>query len=230
MTEMPALNEIAPTFLDYKLKGHTLIGARKTDLIPGDIVTDQFGIIGIVKFQSDKYGALIEFVDGLEVYDKKLKGVKKLATTNQALFDYNQRYFGFITRLGRIIHQSIQQDYPHVNMFNNGKDLFVRGSTMKGITQHFTYQKIGKNHNYISVHLTPYFNCHIEAFDVKVPFRKSRFTYNVLRDLFIDIDLAMPSANRINFKISEHHDDNDHHWALLQKQFAKFKLKRARGD
>lgn len=227
---LPELHEAVPTFLDYKIKSPSIIGARKKDLIPGDLVTDQFGIIGIVRFQSDKFGALIEFVDGLEIYESQIKGIRKLTTTNVALFNWHQRYFGFITRLGRVMLLSIERDYPHSNMFNNGRDLFVRASTLKGVTTRFVAQRIGKNHNFFSAILSPFFNCHIQNFDVKTSLRKSRFAYNVLRDLFIDIDLQMPSANRIKFTISEAHDYNDRHWDLITRQFAKFKLRRPEAD
>lgn len=230
MENLSQLYESTPAFLDYKIKSPRLLGARKQDLEVGDLVTDEYGIIGIVKFHSEKYGNLIEFVDGLEVYESIVKNIRKLSTTNPALFDYNQRYFGFITRLGRVMLSSISDDFPHSNMFNNGRVLFVRGSTVKGSTIRFVAQKIGDSHNYFSAILTPFWSCHIEALHLKTSLRKSKFTYNLLKKLFIDIDLQVPSANRINFKISSHNEYNDKWWALIQRQFAKFKLKRARGD
>lgn len=228
MEQLPELGESVQGFLDYKAQGISLVGAKVRGLEVGDLVFDKSGIMGVVKFQSEKYGNLIEFVDGLEVYDKKIGQLKKLAVRNMTFFNHNQRYYGFITRLARIIAQSLENDFPYVNIQNNGKFLYVRASTLQQITKQFTYQKISHLHNYMQFTLTPFWTCHLNKFEVKAAWRKSRFAYNVLRDLFIDIDLMMEGKMMIKFIISDKNEYNNDTWAKMYKHFGKFHLKKAR--
>lgn len=211
------------SFLDYRLTT-SFLGARKKDLEVGDMFIDKSGIYGIV-IRQDKAGNFIEFIDGLQVYEKSDMKLKKLSTNNQAMFQYQQRYFGFITSAARVIKESIEDDFPHVNMFNNGKEIYVRGSTLSGITKTFTHAKISNSHSFFSVKLTPFYNMDIEAFNVKKSRRGSNYAFNMLRNLFIDIDLQLKKANRLKIVVGDSNTYNNPHWEKVIKKFSKFKMK-----
>lgn len=230
MNQLPELGEGVQDFWDYKLKGFKLLGTKVRGLEVNDLIVDEFGIIGMVKYQSEKYGNLIEFIDGLEVYDTKLTRVKKLTFNSPSYFEYHQRHWGFSIRLARIIKSSLEEFFPHVNMRNDGKSLILRGSTMQAVTKRFTNVRVGKIHNYIQFSFSPFWNCNLDILEVKPFMRKSSFTYNMLRNLFIDIDLKMTGRNLIRWKINEHNDWIDPTWARIFKHFGRFHLKKARGD
>lgn len=218
------LQESNPSYLDYRQKNIFVVGAKKKDLSIGDLVVDDSGTIGIVKYKSEKFGNYIEFVDDFSVYDSQI-AVKKISSTNEALYAHHKKYFGFITRLGRIILESISDDFPNVNMFNNGKVIYVKGSTLGGIVKKYVSAKVTKSHSYFSVVLTPFFNFKLENLDIKIGNRKSINTYKMLKNLFIDIDLKMKQSNRTKFIINDMNDYNYVHWKKIIKQFKKFQLK-----
>lgn len=218
---MELLQERAPTFLDFKLKSTPLIGARKKALNPGDIVTDDSNIIGIVRFESEQFGNYIEYIDGFAAYDKQ-KRVKKIATANEQLFLHNKKYYGFIVRLGRVMEQSLKSNFPAARMLSNGSTIFVRASTLPNITKRFVAARVGNSQSLFSVTMTPFFNAHIDTFDVKKSLRKSLYAYNVLKNFFIDIDLQMKQANRIKFTVTDSNDYNRQHWNRILRQFKKF--------
>lgn len=216
-----------PSFLDYQVRKVGFVGARKrNELLTGDIVSDENGFIGIVRFTTENFGAWLEFFDGTEGYDKKLKlKLRTLSTSNPAFYEHQKKYYGFIASLARIIRDSLEDDFPAVNMFFNGKDIFVRGATQQAATKRFTAQKVGDQQSYFSVHLTPFFNMTIQAMEVKRSQRKSRFTFNLLRKLFVDIDLKQKQANRIRFRINDSNEYNQEIWERMRKMFKKFNLK-----
>lgn len=219
------LEEKQPGFLDYRIKHQGILGAKGgRKLKPGDIVSDGSNIIGQVQFVHEKFGAWIEFVDGYSAYDKELK-VSKMSATTPQLFAHHQKYYGFITRLGRIIEESIKDSFPAVKMMSDGSTVSVRGSTMGGIVKGFTQQRIGDNHSFFEARLTSFYNCEITSFDVKKSKRKSRYTYDTLKRLFVDIDLKMKQANRIRFTVKDETDYNEKHWLRIKKQFGKFGIR-----
>ena len=223
--EQNLINEKQPGFLDFRIKHPGIIGAQAgRKLQAGDIVSDSSNIIGMVQFTSEKFGAWIEFVDGFGSYDKDVK-VSKMSASTPQLFSHQQKYFGFIVRLGRIIEESIKDAFPNVKMLSDGSAISVRGSTMGAIVKGFTQQKIGDNHSFFEARLTPFYNCEIRSFDVKKSKRKSRYTYDTLKRLFIDIDLLMTQANRIRFTVKDETDYNEQHWIRIKKQFSKFGIK-----
>lgn len=220
---MEKILENKPAFLDYKIKDIKILSARQKELKKGDLVTDDSGTIGKVKFKSEQFGNYIEFIDGFSVYDSSVP-VKKISTTSGLYFEHQKRYFGFITRLAKIITESISDNFPFVNMFNNGHAIFVRGSTQPTIVKKFTNMQMGDNHSLFSAKLTPFYNCNIEILDIKKSLRKGSFTYLLLKFLFIDIDLEMVDDTKINFLVSEKNKYNDKEWERMIQTFRKFKI------
>jgi len=218
------LREKRSQFLDYHMNV-PLVGARKKELEVDDIIIDKHGIYGIIRHQDEKKGNYIEFIDGLSVYETSDMKIKKVSTNNMALFLYQKKYYGWITGLGRIILESISDDFPNANMFSNGNDLYVRGSTLSAITKRYTHSKITNSHSFFSIKLTPFYNVDIEAFDVKKSRRKSNYAYNMLRNLFIDIDLQHKGASKMKLVIGDSNSYNNKHWERIIKKFAKFKMK-----
>lgn len=224
---MEQLQEAQGSFLDYQVRKTGFVGARKkSELRSGDIVSDQHGFIGIVRFITENKGSWIEFVDGMEGYDKDLKlKLKTLSIRNEQMFEHQRKYYGFITSLARIIHKSIDDDFPHVNMFYNGKDIFIKGSTQGAVTKRFTATQMGDQHSLLSIKLSPFFNLEVEVFDIQRAKRSSRYSFNVLRNLLVDIDLKQKQANRIKFIINDSNDYNEEIWLRMKKMFKKFNLR-----
>ncbi len=218
------INEKSPAFLDYKIRNVVVLNAKQKELNTGDLVTDSHGIIGIVKFQTEQFGNFIEFIDGFTAYDSGIS-VSKMSVQSLQYFEHHRHYFGFITKLGRILSETLTDDFPYVNLFNNGSVLYVRGSTMGQIVQKFTHAPVGLNHSLISIALTPFYNCHFEILDVKKALRNSKFTYELLRKIFIDIDLQMRQSMKLSFEVTDQNDYNMQHWKKVLKQFKKFKVK-----
>lgn len=216
-----------PSFSEFRYKDIHLYGAmqlNKTGIEPGDLVVDKHNITGIVKYTTENKGNLIQYIDGLEKFDLK-DPVKKLQISSPQVYEHQVRYFGFITKLGRIIAESLSDRFPYVNMYNNGSVLYVRGSTLSQVVYSFTQANIGDNHNFISIALTPFWNFELEQLDVKKQLRKSsHFVYFLLRDLFIDIDLNMSDDKRIKWTINDTNDYNEWHWRRIIKQFTRYKL------
>ncbi len=214
-----------PSFQDFRHKDIHLYGATRTKgLSPGDLVVDKHNITGIVKYTTEDKGNLIQFIDGLEEFDRKIP-VKKLQISTSQVYERQVRYFGYIVRLARIISKSLNQKFPYVNMYNNGAVVYVRASTMPAVVKSFTQANIGENHSYMSIALTPFWNFELEQFNVKKQLRKSHFAYFTLRDLFIDIDLDMPDDKRIKWAINDNNDYNEWHWRRIIKQFRRYQLK-----
>ena len=223
------LNEKQPSFLDYQVRKTGFVGARKgNELLAGDIVTDQHGFVGIVKFMSDSKGAWIEFVDGAEGYAKDMKLVLNIISiSNPAFFEFQRRYFGFSIGLARIMEETLREYFPSTNMFYNGKEVYVKGATQHAATKRYTAQKINDQQSYFSAKLTPLYNCEIEAFAVRKNIRKSRFSYNLLRELFVDIDLNKEQANRIRFVVNDENEYNEFTWNRIIRIFKKFNIRYA---
>lgn len=229
---MESLQEAQPTFLDYKVREFGVLGARKkNELQPDDIVSDESGFIGIVRFVDEKRGNWIEFVDGVEGYDKQLKlKLKTLSLKNAQFFNHQKNYYGKITAMARVIKESIKGSFPASNAFFNGKEIFVRGSTLAGITKKFTAARVTKSHSLLAIKLTPFFNFELQTFDVAVQKRgqSNRFAFNILRDMFVDIDLKVTQSNRFRYIINDPNEYNEFHWLRIRKMFRKFNLKYTR--
>jgi len=221
---MSLVESSQPTYLDFRFKDRQLFGKKKRAIGPGDLVVDSSNIMGVVKYTDESKGNLIRFIDGYETFDKKLKIQKLQISTSQA-YQHQEHYFGYITRLGRIITSSFKGHFPYVHMYNNGSTIFVRGSTIQSIVKQFTHVKIGKNHNFISVELTPFWNFTLGQFDVRLNRRKSWFAFEVLKSLFIDIDLRMPDDMKAKFIVNDNNEYNEWFWRQILKKFAKFRIK-----
>lgn len=214
-----------PTVQDFRFKDIHLFGATnvKTALLPGDLVVDKHNVTGVVKYTTEKKGSLIRFIDGSELFDKD-HPVKKLQISSPQVYEHQERYFGYIVRLGKIIAESLKSRFPYVNMYNNGNVVFVRASTLSQVVKSFTYANIGESNSYISIALTPFWNFELEQFDLKKQLRKSHLAYFILRDMFIDIDLGMPDDKRIKWTINDNNEYNEWHWRRIIKQFKRYKL------
>lgn len=212
-------------FIDYKVKDIRVIGAKKGSLEVNDLVVDRFGTMGRVEYISEKYGPMIEFVDGSATYETKEMKLRKTSSSNTTLFDYYKRYFGKITELAKIIKESISSEFPHVHMFNDGNIVYVRGSTLKSIVTRHTHAKITDSHSFFAARLTPFYNCEIEQFSIKKSKRKSQYGWLLLRNLFIDIDLDMHQSQRMKFTVNDSNEYNVKKWVRIVKQFKKFRIK-----
>lgn len=219
-------NPKKPSFLDFKYKDIHLYGASniKNALETGDLVVDKHNIMGVVKFTTDNKGSFVRFIDGEEKYVKNDE-VNKLQISSSQAYEHQERYYGFITRLGKIIVKSFESHFPYVNMYNNGDVIYVRASTLKQVVMSFTQANIGQNNDYISIALTPFWNFELEQFNIKKQQRKgSQKAYLILRDLFIDIDLGMPDDKKIKWTINDNEEDNEWHWRRIIKAFKRYNL------
>lgn len=225
---MEAINE-APSFLDYREKSTFLYFAKDTkELRVGDVVVDRYNTYGFVKFISDNKGAFVRFIDGREVYQTESKEpFKKVTSANINQFNYQEKYYSHITKMGFGMMKALKKYLPHVNMFNDGNSIRVRASTYKQITDHFTQVQLGDNHSFISIKLTPQFNVEVEEFLVKRSDRgKDRFAYNLLDHLFRTIDNTVPQANRFKYKVTSSLDTyNKLYWFRMEHQWKKFQIK-----
>ena len=211
-------------FRDFYITKLGYAGAKQeTELAKGDIVIDESGIPGKVKLTSVEHGNLIEFIDGLTMFDKDLK-LRKVFAAGDTIYKYQKQYFKWITQLARIVQKNVADAFPYTHMLNDSNNIWVRGSTLQGIVDKFSHQNFNESHSLFSAKFTPPYTFEIEIFDLKKQLRKSRFVYTFLKHLFIDIDLNMKEKGRIKFIVSDKNNYNNKHWKKILKQFKKFNI------
>lgn len=229
---MKPIVEAKPSYIDYREKNPGVLFAKQEkDFQVGDIVVDKYNTMGYVKFISDANGAFIRFIDDREIYQNQVNGkIRKVQSFNINQFNHQLRYFNLITKMGNVMVETLHDHFPHVNMFNDHNVIRIRASTNKAVTQRFTHEHLGSAYNYISFTLKPFVKFHLEEFVVKQSFRKSRFAYKVLRDLFIDLDMKLSQTTRYSYLIScsDKHYNNDA-WNRIFRQFKKFNFEDKRG-
>ncbi len=212
-------------FSDFYITKLGYQGAKQeTELTKGDYVIDENGTPGRVKLTSVEHGNLIQFIDGLEVFDDNLK-LRKMFTNGKTIYDYQKKYFNLITALARIVEENVADAFPYTHMFNNSDNIWVRGSTLQGIVDKFSHQNFNEAHSLFSTKFTPPYTFEIEIFELKKQLRKTRFVYTFLKHLFIDIDIKMVQKNRIKYIVKDNNDYNKIHWKKILKQFKKLNIK-----
>jgi len=218
-----------PNFLDYREKSAYLYFAGDgKKLKVGDIVADQYNILGYVKFMSEEKGAFVQFIDGIEGYTKELNlKFNRVPGANINQFSQHVTKFGELAKVGRIMVESLKKTFPHAHMFNNGEQIFVRASTNKRIVTQFTKVQLAHSHSFFSAVLIPRFKVVIDSFIVKYADQKSRFSYTTLKNLFQDLDQGLDNRSRFKWHIEIGHDDsyNLFVWRVIHKTFSKFQFK-----
>lgn len=219
--------EKQPAFLDFQIRTAGFIGAKESKALrEDDIIMDDQGIPGIIRFKSEQYGNFIEFIDGYSVYDTQLKSKLKLMTLqNDQLFLSQSRRFGYIVSLARVIKESLEDDFPYVNIIHNGREVFVRGSNNRTVTKKYTQSRVNNSTSFLSIKLTPFYNMEVETFDIARQKRYSKFSYIVLRNMFIDIDLKQREDNRLNVIINDENEYNEEIWNEMARKFRKYHIK-----
>jgi len=221
------IQQESTSFIDYQVRKTGFTGSKKVSKLEiGDIVLDGNGYVGIVRNVIDKVGAHLEFMDGWVGFENEVEGkLKKISVSNEQFFNHYQNYYEFIGKLGKVMKESLEPYYPSVTLFFDGKVIRIRASTMQGVVKKFTTAKIGKNHSLFTATLSPFYNCVIKNFEVQSAKRKSRFSYNVLHDLFRNIDNKQTQANKVRFVINDSNDYNKFVWMRINKMFKKFNIR-----
>jgi len=216
------LNERESNFLDYKITEPFIIGATSGKASEGDVVVDDNGFPGLVLGVTEHSGILVDFIDDRRIFvnngDIRVTSKK----SDQAYRKYKKLY-GYVAPLARIMYESLQDHFPFCKYFFNGRAIYVKASTLSNIVKGHTHATIGKNHSYVSIKFTHYYNIDIESVDVAQILRKSRFLYNVLRDMFVDVDLNFkqnPAQGK--FIIYDNTEHNKKTLAQIKKIFSKF--------
>ena len=220
------LLESKPTFTDFWISKLGYVSAKKGALLQkDDYVIDEHGIAGRIRMTSEEYGNFVVFIDGYSTYDTDIQ-LRKLTNAGKAVYEYQKLNFSLITRLARIINDTITDFYPFTFMFNNGTNLWVRGTTLSGIVDKFSTKHFSSaSHSLFSAKLTPRYTCDIETLILKKPLRKSSFNRKLLKAMFIDVDLNMIGDSRIKWKISENEDYNKVWWKKYINQYRKYDIK-----
>lgn len=216
------------SFIDYQVRKSGFLGGKPSKIGIGDIITDEFGFVGIVQYSIEGAGNFLEFMDGRTGFESDLKlKIKKLGITNLQFFEHQRKYFGRLGELGMEMKKALESHFPFVNVFFNGKAVIVRASTMQSITKKFTSAKISDSHSFISFVMTPFNNVEIQKFDVKISKRSSRFQFDVLRDVFKSVT-KVRQASKFRFIVNDSNYYNKFEWLKIEKSFSRLNIKIAK--
>lgn len=220
------LNEaVKPKFSDFWISS-VGYNSSKTEILlqKGDYVLDNYGIAGIVTNVNNEFGNYIQFIDGYETYDNDIT-IKKINVRGKNLYDYQKTYFSLLVKAARILHQTISEFYPFTSIFNNGKYIWVRGSTLNGVVNSYTTKNLNPDaHSFISIKLEPKYFIIVEQVILKKSLRKSWFNRELIKSLFIDYDLNMSEDQRMKWTILDNNDYNKDHWKHYLKQYKKYNI------
>ncbi len=215
-----------PKFSDFWISKVGYVSADEKKLLQkGDYVFDEYGIAGQVRLTNKDYGNYIVFVDGYSTYDTDIK-IRKINTAGKSIYNYQKSHFNLLVSLARIMNETLSEFYPFSSIFTNGDVIWVRGSTMDGIVDKYTNKNFNPNtHSLFSAKLTPKYNCEIETLILKKSLRKSWFNRELLKSLFVDVDLKMIGDTRIKWKVTDNNDYNIDDWNYIIKKFKKYQIK-----
>lgn len=224
-TKINLIENIKPKFSDFFITklGYVSISPEKL-YNKDDYVMDEHGIAGQVRIVNEEHGNFIVFVDGHSDYDKNLN-TKKIKVSGEKIFKHQKLQFELLIKFARIMNETLSEFFPYTFMFNNGENMWVRGSTMKEMVRQYTSRTFNKNtHSYFSAKLTPRYTCEIEVLNIKKNLRNSWFSRELIKSMFIDIDLNLSGDTRIKWIVSDTNDYNKKHWDHVLRQYSKFKI------